>query len=341
MLCYIALVAICIYEIIAHLVAHLLARPLPADTHVYTQSNRANIPSFKPALRTPVLQTLVSFIMSSVPPRGVRWTFECFKRGSQIVGFWWYSPFVTQQTETPVVVCAAGMNGGYQSHYVNQLAAMCKARGMVCVVLDKSDVDIGSTWELEALVDELAASHTNIMVLGVSAGGNGVCRYAARSDIPPAVRACVSVSNGMDIATAKASIRYPWAHIMMPLYRSFMMKKTGIPIRAFRRAQTIWDIDDVVFGHPDERFYVERSSHEFVKNARVPLVVVNALDDPFFDNRVSEHAREASRLNPLVTMVTTDCGGHMGWFQGRNRGASGSWFFDDMLPAVCDMYVGA
>jgi len=340
MLCYLVVIALCFYELIKHVVVFAST---PVLTHIHNQRPSVldrlckYLPPFNPRFQGPVLQTVMSYILSSWPLScGTQWTFDCIRHGPRRIGFWRYSPFTADSIETPVVVLVPGLNGCHRCHYVNQLVSACKANGMICAVLDMRKTDfIDSVHKLTVLVDTLAEHHRRIIVFGVSAGGNTVCRYAAQAGTPASVKVCVSAANGIDIATVKSTMAYPWAHVMASRYISHMMALTGIPRRRFRYAQTIWDVDDVVFGYPDVRFYEDRSCHRELRAARIPLVLVNSLDDPFFDKCVLAHAHDAVLANPLVTLVTTDCGGHMGW---RDR-RCGSWLFDDLLWAIFEVFV--
>ena len=331
-----ALIIQCIWDFFKHVTC-----PLPlCSTCVFSKNSyiRENIMfhlRMHPFLNTmrPVLQTLLSFSMSFFKPKGIRWNYESVLHKNTLLHFWHYSPFAADSIETPIIVCVPGINGHNQSHYVNQLVEFCRSQGIVCVVIDKQEIDMNSTWELEVLVDLLTSHHLKIMILGVSAGGNTVCRFAASKNIPHNVKVCVSLSNGLDIAHVKESIKYPWAHVTMPLYKSYMIRKSCIPRKAFRAVKTIWDVNDVVYDYPDMSYYNKCSSHTALQNTRVPLVIISALDDPFFDSSVLSHVHKAIEKNDMITLITTDYGGHMGWIQhGR------SWIFDEVVKVISHVY---
>jgi hypothetical protein len=65
-------------------------------------------------------------------------------------------------------------------------------------------------------------------------------------------------------------------------------------------------------------YYRFASSHHSLSGIRIPFLAINALDDPI----VAEVPLEELGKNPLVSMVLTKQGGHLGWFVG---GALAGW----------------
>jgi uncharacterized protein len=66
-----------------------------------------------------------------------------------------------------------------------------------------------------------------------------------------------------------------------------------------------------------EAYYKAMSSHNAIKEIRIPFLAINAADDP-----VVRHVPMDGGENPYVVMVLTGRGGHLGWFMdgtGRER----------------------
>ena len=87
------------------------------------------------------------------------------------------------------------------------------------------------------------------------------------------------------------------------------------PERA-KAAKTIRDFDDAItrvsFGWPSvDRYYSGSSSAKRVAGVRVPLLCLQALDDPIAP--AAAIPREAMRKNGNVVLATTRTGGHLGW----------------------------
>lgn len=73
------------------------------------------------------------------------------------------------------------------------------------------------------------------------------------------------------------------------------------------------------FSSGDE-YYIFASSHKIVSQVTVPLLTINARDDP-----VVRHVPTENRENGHVVMVLTRSGGHLGWFQDSSGGNIERW----------------
>lgn len=69
-----------------------------------------------------------------------------------------------------------------------------------------------------------------------------------------------------------------------------------------------------------DAYYAWAGSHLKVPGIRVPFLAVNSVDDPI----VAEIPYEACSENPWVCLVTTEHGGHLGWFEGDLIGREGT-----------------
>ncbi|KAG8978802.1 hypothetical protein FRB90_008340 [Tulasnella sp. 427] len=68
-----------------------------------------------------------------------------------------------------------------------------------------------------------------------------------------------------------------------------------------------------------DAYYEWAGSHHKVPGIRIPFLAVNSIDDPI----VAEIPYEACSQNPWVCLVTTEHGGHLGWFEGDLVGREG------------------
>jgi len=76
---------------------------------------------------------------------------------------------------------------------------------------------------------------------------------------------------------------------------------------------------DFPFPNADE-YYIYASSHKFLSQVTVPLLTINARDDP-----VVRHVPTENRENGQVVIVLTASGGHLGWFQGSSASEIDRW----------------
>jgi predicted alpha/beta-fold hydrolase len=63
------------------------------------------------------------------------------------------------------------------------------------------------------------------------------------------------------------------------------------------------------------QYYATQNSKEFLKDVRIPLLLLNNLDDPVIHSSLPGIAVNAARVNPWLIHVCTNRGGHLGWLQ--------------------------
>lgn len=84
-------------------------------------------------------------------------------------------------------------------------------------------------------------------------------------------------------------------------------------------------ITTVKWGFKDAwQYYEHVSSKRFVDKLRIPVLGINALDDPIMGS-VGLPYKEA-KANPWFLLAITKRGGHMGWFEQRRDGTLGRWY---------------
>lgn len=92
----------------------------------------------------------------------------------------------------------------------------------------------------------------------------------------------------------------------------------GIDLDAVKNSKTVREFDHhmtrLVFGYPTvDHYYADSSSIKKLPDVRVPLLCVNARDDPI---SIVVPSREQVDANPNVILCVTKSGGHLGFFEG-------------------------
>lgn len=87
------------------------------------------------------------------------------------------------------------------------------------------------------------------------------------------------------------------------------------------RAESIGQLEEALivplFGFTDrEDYYKQVESSHILKDIRVPTIIINSMDDPFFGHfRLKDPLPSSSEIGEApVQMVVTNCGGHCGFF---------------------------
>ena len=92
-----------------------------------------------------------------------------------------------------------------------------------------------------------------------------------------------------------------------------------LDLEAVRASATLRDFDDAAtaklhgFADADD-YYRKCSSNQFLQSVRVPTLLLHSLDDPFLP--ASALPLSAIEANRFLTLVLTEGGGHVGFFEG-------------------------
>lgn len=334
MLSFILVLLICLYEFIWY------RKPTtPSSIYICSLTDDKTHLNLPPcnllfSKKQPFLQTSLGFLLRKISSKDeflLEYNHIATKQGNPDIWFWWHNPSHKGRPATKLAICVLGLSGDRDSHYVRQFARFCINNMYICCVLDKKEADIASTEELKGLVLELSRSHDDISIVGVSAGGNVVARYAAFDFPPKSVKACVSLCNGYDLNVVRRTMGV-WAYVCKDEFKQ-SMRFSG------KGCCTVWDVLDGINCIKKEEvneFYDKRGTLDVIGHVTtVPLVLVNSKDDPFFSNVVLDMVKDEiiRTQNKNVTLIVTESGGHVGWMKDLK---GGSWLFDDALPAILE-----
>ncbi|HLF67078.1 MAG TPA: alpha/beta fold hydrolase, partial [Gammaproteobacteria bacterium] len=87
------------------------------------------------------------------------------------------------------------------------------------------------------------------------------------------------------------------------------------------KISTLHDFDDKItaplHGFKDAKdYYTQASCYPFLKEVRIPTLLLHALDDPMIPPHVLPHAHD---LSPTVTLERSKHGGHVGFIHMDNQ----------------------
>lgn len=145
--------------------------------------------------------------------------------------------------------------------------------------------------------------------------------------------ACITLANPFDWLIVQKWLNGSWNKhvynfILTKSLVSFLQRHKDI----FRDHETI-SIDEVLLVRDlqdyDEKitiklwgfesvsaYYKEASSRHYLSDIRIPMLCLQALDDPIVPKEAIPY--EAFMQNPNLILVTTDYGGHISWLEGLN-----------------------
>ncbi|XP_057221816.1 monoacylglycerol lipase ABHD2 [Malurus melanocephalus] len=204
----------------------------------------------------------------------------------------------------------------------------------------------GCTWEFGAMVNYIKKTYpqTQLVVVGFSLGGNIVCKYLGESQAnQERVLCCVSVCQGYSALRAQETFMQ-WDHCRrfynflmadnmkkiilshrQVLFGDNNMKKpqslSDADLGKLYTATSLMQIDDNVMrkfhGYSSlKEYYEEESCLQYLHRIYVPLLLVNAADDPLVHESLLSIPRALSEKRENVMHVLPLHGGHLGFFEG-------------------------
>jgi predicted alpha/beta-fold hydrolase len=188
----------------------------------------------------------------------------------------------------------------------------------------------GLTVDLRHIVEQLAPER--LFVAGFSMGGNMVMKLAGEwGGEPPAhVAGVCGISAPICLATCARELgrrrnRIYEIRFLRELGRTLRTKQRLMPERfsslSVAGVRSIYEFDDRVtaraFGFRDaDDYYEQSSSRQFLKQIRLPALLIQAQDDPFVPSAIFEHPDVYA--SPCVRLLAAEHGGHVA-FLARER----------------------
>lgn len=169
-----------------------------------------------------------------------------------------------------------------------------------------------------------------LIAIGHSFGANTLVNYLARYNEETNMLAGVSIANPFNLVLSSKFVRGTIIerHLVKGMKEIInggldnimnSCSRYNLSISDLLKANTIEEIDSEfsckVFGcKDDEEYYELISSGKRLKDVRVPLLLINAEDDPFISPKGLP--RDAHVKNENLLFVRTQKGGHLGWVEG-------------------------
>jgi predicted alpha/beta-fold hydrolase len=246
----------------------------------------------------------------------------------------------TTGTAGPIVIVLHGLEGSMRSRYACNIMSRIHAMGFRgafpyfrgCTG-EPNRLPIsyhsGFTQDLEYLSGLLKQREPNtpLAAVGYSLGGNVLLKWLGESPNAGRLVTGVAVSVPFDLAVCSDAIEKGFSQVYMwelmgrmrrSVKRKFALMPSPITLPDIDSLRTFRQYDDALtaplHGYKDaDDYYTRCSSKPFLKNIRVPTLVVHSADDPFMTPAVLPEDHE---LSPAVTFELTQNGGHVGFVYG-------------------------
>jgi len=255
---------------------------------------------------------------------------------------YWYKNKPTDNR--PIVTLFHGLAGSFYSHYIQGIMRALDTKGFASVLMHfrgcsgkpnrlPRSYHSGDTADAKAWINYLTMKYkdSDLHAVGYSIGGNMLLKLLGEEKNRTPLKSAVSVSAPLDLdITAKRinqgfSKRYQ-RHLLEPLKKTLLEKFNRYDMEKIlnrsrdeiKNIKTIEEFDELYtapingFGTA-ENYYKRCSAKQFLKDIKIPTLIIHALDDPFMTPKILPKEEE---LPKHITMRISEHGGHVGFVNG-------------------------
>uniref|UniRef100_A0A665U8Q7 Phospholipase ABHD3 n=1 Tax=Echeneis naucrates TaxID=173247 RepID=A0A665U8Q7_ECHNA len=290
-------------------------------------------------------QTLVSALLKSRPPVAYRNERIRTVDGGQILLDWvdnQDSAAYPESSTRPTVLIIPGLTGNSKQSYVLHAISQATRRGYRCLVFNNRGVAgeelltpvtycAANTSDLERVVQHVKGLYPQAPLLGygVSMGGMLLLNYLGRKHAESGMVAGFTISVPWDAQKSSESMEEPLNLLLFNKYLTVGLRRAVtrqrkilekvVDVDYVLRARTIREFDErfttLLFGYKScTEYYGDASPDRKLHNTAVPILCLNAADDPFSP----QHAFPLTIVQslPNVALLLTAHGGHIAFLQG-------------------------
>jgi hypothetical protein len=215
------------------------------------------------------------------------------------------------------------------------VVAACNRRGHASLPLTAPRINtMGSTEDLGRQIAVIEARRPGAALygVGVSAGSGLLVRYLGEAGATARFRAAVALCPAYDLRDAFVHAHRAYDRYLTRKMVEFFLHKNRQVLGRIdgyddcAAATTMSEFHDRLYPlagfDSREAFYRGSNPMEVARDVTVPVLVINAADDPVcVEDNVHRHL-DAMRQLPRLTLALTQRGGHCGFFEGLLSGES-------------------
>ena len=252
---------------------------------------------------------------------------------------------------TAVLVLVHGLNGDYQSHYIQRMAMQSNQEGWLvyCVNLrncgpslgySKTIYNAGNSLDIIQVLRWVESRHPNIprFLCGYSLGGNISLKTMGELE-SNLLHGGAVISTPVDLLSSANKLGLPKnkfinRNLLKYCVKQFNSMRPNLenhPDYAPLKSDLLKDFDENVTapmaGYSGaQEYYRKCSSILTCSNVKIPVLILSSIDDPIVDHSYLT----ITQKNPNLEHLITNHGGHLGFIQ---HGASGIHWLEDTLCA--------
>lgn len=308
-----------------------------------------------PLLRNRHMQTVFASRVRQPPPLDVEHERLDLDDGDFLNLAWLPEP-ESAAADTPLVVVLHGLTGSIDSKYARGLLRVVRDSGWRGLLMHfrgagsepnrlPRGYHSGETGDFTALAERLRERYPRapMAAAGYSLGGNVLLKYLGERGTDTPLSAACAVSVPFDLSLCADAInrglsRAYQSHLLGNMRRAaerkFALIEPPFPLPDLNGLTDFRAFDDAFtaplhgFDGVDD-YYARASSGPFLKDIRVPTLILQSRDDPFMDPRVLP---DPADLAESVRLELSTHGGHVGFVAAGRFGRPVYWL-EQRIPA--------
>jgi len=244
----------------------------------------------------------------------------------------------------PIVILFHGLAGSFYSSYIQGAMQELEKSGFATVLMHfrgcsgkenllPQSYHSGQTSDAKAFIKYLNLQYpdSKLQAIGYSIGGNMLLKLLGEDKFKTPLKSAISVSAPLDLAICADTINRGFAkiyqaYLLKPLkkqlkdkYKKFNMQKLlNLKKSNIDKIKTIREFDNLytapINGFKDANDYYEKSSaKEYLKDIKIPTLIIHAIDDPFMTPKIIPKEDE---LPNNIKLELLEYGGHVGFIEG-------------------------
>lgn len=276
--------------------------------------------------------------------------------------YWLNKP--NSDEKKPIAVLFHGLEGSYQSPYIQGAMQNLTRQGYACVLMHfrgcsgranrlPRSYHSGDTADAKAFLAHLVTHFPKspLFAVGYSLGGNMLLKLLGEYGQKSPLQAAVAVSAPMQLDISadtihQGSSRVYERHLLASLKHNLLKKYQlhnlsdllGKTAQQIRKIKTIRQFDDVytsvINGFTDAQdYYLKSSAKQYLPEVQTHTLIIHALDDPFMTPEVLP---TNMAIPSCVELDIYPNGGHVGFVMGSP--VRPSYYLDDKVPEFFNRY---
>ncbi|XP_023930541.1 protein ABHD1-like, partial [Lingula anatina] len=257
------------------------------------------------------IMTIVRAVIQSVPEITYTSDILTLPDGGQVILHWEENEnsIYSDSKTRPTVLLLPGLTGCSRQSYILHLVKQAKDKGYRCVVFNNRGIGgkklltprsycAANVEDLTNVINHIKGKYPDapLIAAGISMGGMLVFNYIAKMGRDCPLLAGMTISVAFNVFESTKSLEQPLNHLLFnrtltsslreAIKENFQVLSEKFDLEHVLKSSTIREFDDrltsKMFGYKDwQEYYKDATLHDKCHHIQVPLLCLNAADDPF------------------------------------------------------------